>query len=265
MRWYSIFMLFIVSSLYSSELITTNNFEIIEQESKKLNCLSLVLFDVDNTLIFPIDAILRPQAKLLFNQLINDHPERDLYRDIRLKASHSIVDQRFVHLIQGLQEKKIPTLAFTAAFGSVCKNQQPGEWRLKELKLHGFNFYSPFSEHQFLELPKVAEPCQSPIYRSGILYTSLQPKGIILTHFLNAINWYPDKVLFVDDERERVEQVTEALDKMGIECVGIHYTAVEETPCEIILEQAIFQIDYFIENDIWLSDDACKKLYLDAS
>ena len=51
-----------------------------------------------------------------------------------------------------------------------------------------------------------------------------------------------------------------ALDKQGIPCVGIHYTAANEDSCELNLEIARFQINYFIENDIWLGDKESQKL-----
>jgi hypothetical protein len=71
----------------------------------------------------------------------------------------------------------------------------------------------------------------------------------------------PNKVIFVDDELEHVQSVMAFLEKHGIDCTGIHYTAANEAPGEFNFDHARFQINYFINHDIWLSDNESRELF----
>ena len=74
MRLIYIYIILAINSLVAGEIITTNDFRLIENEAYKLDGDSLLLFDVDATLIVPNDALLRPKGKDLFEQLIASYP-----------------------------------------------------------------------------------------------------------------------------------------------------------------------------------------------
>lgn len=250
-------------SLHAGEIMTTADFSLIEEETLKLSKNALVLFDVDATLIVADDALLKPKGKSLFKKLISNFAEcdRDLFREIRMHAPHSIVDNRSIRLVRDLQQKGIPVLAFTSAAANI-KNSELGEWRVKELRGYGFDFGIAFEHLSTLSLPKNPEISYCPMYNSGVLYSSLHPKGDILTLFLKKINCQPEKVIFVDDELEQVQCVVEAMDKQGIPCLGIHYTAVDEMVAELDIDQASFQVNYFVKNNVWVCDYNAKDCRL---
>lgn len=261
MRFVFIFIILTFNSLFAGEIITTNDFGLIEKEAGKLDENSLILFDVDATLIVPNDAILKPKGKDLFKRLIASHIDRDLFREIRMKAPHALVDDRSISLVQKLQQDKIPVIAFTAAPSKVRGVEQPGVWRVDELQKYGFDFSPAFPNSNFLEMPKNTNQQHFPLFKSGVLYSSFHPKGDILIVFLQQLGLDPKKVIFIDDELEHVQSVIAALDEQGIPCIGIHYTAANEDSSELNLEQACFQINYFIENDVWLGDKESNKLF----
>lgn len=254
MRLVCVFIILTINSLFAGEIISTNDFGLIEKEAGRLDGDSLVLFDVDATLIVPNDAILKPIGKNLFKQLIANHTDRDLFREIRMQAQHALVDNRSISLVQKLQQDGIPVIAFTAAPSKVRGVDQPGVWRVDELQKYGFDFSPAFPNLNFLELPKNSNQQHFPLFKSGVLYSSFHPKGDILIMFLQQLGLEPKKVIFVDDELEHVQSVVTALDKQGIPCIGIHYTAANEVFCDLNVEQACFQINYFVENDVWLGD-----------
>lgn len=260
MRLIYICIILTINSLFAGEIVTTNDFGFIETEARKLDGNSLILFDVDATLIVPNDAILRPKGKNLFKRLISGYTDRDLFREIRMKAPHSLVDDKSIGLMQVLQENKIPVIAFTAAPSKVRGVEQLGVWRVDELQRYGFDFSPAFPNSNFLELPKDANQEYVPLFKSGVLYSSFHPKGDILVAFLQQLKLEPKKVIFIDDEFEHVQSVVTCLDKQGIPCLGIHYTAANEASCDLDPEQARFQINYFAEHDIWLGDEESKQL-----
>lgn len=254
-RWICSFLMLFSLSLHAGEIFSTADFALIKEEANKLDSNSLILFDVDATLIVPDDAILRPKGKALFKKLISNHSDtdKDLFRDIRMSAPHSIVDHKSIKLVRKLQRKKIPVLAFTAAAANL-KNAKPGEWRVRELKGYGFDFSRSFQNLTTLFFPKNPEQPYCPMYNSGVLYSSLHPKGDILVLFLQSIDLKPKKVIFIDDELDQVRCVVDAMDKQGIPCIGIHYTAVNDMFAELDSELANFQVNFFAKNNIWVCD-----------
>ena len=178
MRLVCIFIILTVNSLFAGEIITTNDFGFIEKEVGKLDGNSLVLFDVDATLIVPNNAILKPKGKDLFKRLVASHTDRDLFREIRMKAPHALVDDRSISLVQKLQQDKIPVIAFTAAPSKVRGVEQPGVWQVDELQKYGFDFSSAFSSSNFLEMPKNANQQHFPLFKSRVLYSSSALEGI---------------------------------------------------------------------------------------
>lgn len=92
------------------------------------------------------------------------------------------------------------------------------------------------------------------MYKSGVLFSALHSKGITLSTFLNIVDWFPNQVVFIDDILDNVRVVTEAMDKIGINCIGIHYTAAYSIPSAVNMEQAQGQINHFVLNGRWISD-----------
>lgn len=254
------FCLYFSCSL-SGEIIETHHLAHVEEIAGTYDNSSLILFDVDGVLIAPDDAILKPYRKHLFDELIAGHPERDLFRDIHLKAPHSLVDQSSIALLQKLQTKGIPTLAFTAAPSKAKHPGELGDWRIEELLRFGFDFRLTFPELPLKHFPKDPDQPFIPLYKSGILFSSLHPKGKILIHFLQHLEFRPNKVLFIDDDIKYVQSVVGSLEEVGIPCIGIHYTACRLPASPLDLERARFQVNYFLEHDIWLDDKACDELY----
>jgi hypothetical protein len=145
-------------------------------------------------------------------------------------------------LIKCLQDKKIRTIALTAApAGKLGAIESMADWRIDELKKMGFNFFLAFPEIQFLEFPKKVDKEFHPIFKSGILFSSKHPKGDILKQFLMTIHWIPSKVVFIDDRLEYLQSAENAMKEMGIDFTGLHYLAAEKLPCDLNEKLAEFQ------------------------
>lgn len=260
MRVIYLFILLMMNSLYAGEIVTTDDFSLIENEMIGLDESSLVLFDVDATLIIPDDSILKPKGKELFKRLVAGYKDRDLYREIRVKAPQSLVDKKSLHLIQKLQDNKVPVIAFTGAPSSVKGIEDPGVWRVEELLRYGFDFSQAFPDTDFVEIHSQSLEDPSPLYKSGVLYSCFKPKGEILIEFLKQMELSPGKVIFIDDELNHVQSVVTALEEAGISCVGFHYTAADKFPCRLSMKRALFQIDFFVQYGLWVSDEDCRNL-----
>ncbi len=249
------------------QIYSTSDLREIEKELATLDSDSLVLFDVDSTLIVPDDAILRPPNEDFLEELLGGSMVQNLstgpryiFREILLNATHSLVDEESVSCIQRLQERGVPVMAFTAApRGKVGRIASVADWRIEELKRFGFDFSSTLSEKGVIELPKSDTKEFAPLFKSGILFASLHPKGDTLQKFLHAIEWTPKRVVLIDDQLEYVQSVGKALESLKIPYTGFHYTAAQKLPCTLNRGVAQFQIRSFIEQGKWIDDVQAKE------
>lgn len=245
----------------ASEVVSVDDLGQIIQELMSLAPDVLVLFDVDSTLVVPDDAILRPAGEKLLDSLLGGDKVQNLptgrryvFREILLSAKNSLVDSQSVGLIRSLQDRGIPVAAFTAVpRGKVGKVESVADRRIEELKQLGFDFGLPFAGLA-LELPKSPDKDFSPIFKEGILFASLHPKGDTLKNFLRATGWQPKRVVLIDDQLEYVQVVGQTLQELGIPYTGYHYTGAAKLPCELNPEWAEFQVRTFIEKGEWIVD-----------
>lgn len=255
----------------SSEIIEVDNLNCIKQELSQVDKETLVLFDVDYTLIIPDDAILRPCGQKLVKKLRSEfvesspatekYPDGYLHSQIILRAKSSLVDQEFSLLVNELQNSGIPTIALTAApGGKLSVIDSLADWRIKELKSFGFDFTKAFPNMPVLKFPKWADKEFYPMFKSGVLFSSKHPKGDVLKQFLEVIQWYPKKVILIDDRIEYLQSAEAVLNQIGIKFIGFYYTAAEKLPCTLDEKLAEFQFQYLAEHAKWLSDSEAKNM-----
>jgi FMN phosphatase YigB (HAD superfamily) len=251
-----------------SRTSSISDLQVLEKELDALDGEVLVLFDIDRTLIVPDDAILRPPADNQLDILLGGSKVKSdggahkyLFREILLKAPHSLVDKGSVEMIQRLQAKGIPVIAFTAApSGKVGDVDSVIDSRIVEMRQFGFDFSPAFSSVGTLEFTRDPSKEFPPTFKEGILCSSLHSKGATLKQFLKVTGYRPDYVILIDDQKEYVLSVGSAAEDLGIHYIGYHYTAAEDLPCELDPEVAAFQLRHFLENDEWKSDAEAKIL-----
>jgi len=257
-----------------AQIIDAPNLDAFEIALKDVDQTSLVLFDVDETLVQPKDLILRLGARESWDQYAQEtlhnpevvHPEEfnEEYFLGQMLASigFEVVDPKIVSIVQALQKQQIPTIAFTKMLtGSLGMIPSLEDWRLAHLKKHQLDFSSAFPQFPNLKL-NVFEGCEnSSSYKQGLLCANKQDKGPVLRAFLAQIAWTPVKVLMIDNRADYLNSVEESLQGSGINFIGFHYTAVEDNPCAINESLAKFQLMHLAKTGIWLSDEeALKKM-----
>lgn len=255
------FFLLSFHALLTGKITQTTDLQEIERICLAASQNSLVLFDVDGTLIVAEDSLLHPAARYFFKELVSSCKERDLFIEIRKQVSHQIVDSKSPELIQKIQQNGIPVFAFTAAPATVDE-RSPGEWRVQELKEFGFDFSLPeFPEN--MQLSQKSDQMYCPWFKQGVLYSSLHPKEDVLMDFLGHLHLKPETVIFIDDELRFIEAVISRLEQEDIPCIGIHYMGANQLPQALDFDEqkALFQVNYFLEKGIWLSDKAVKVIF----
>jgi len=256
-----LFSFLIAKDANTSETLSTNNLTVLENLIEDADEHTLILWDVDHTLITPDDPILKPKWENLLDEWLGGGKSiveasgktRYVFREILMSAPHSVVDQGSLALMEKIKQKQIPMIAFSAAPGAkVGKVESFIDWRIDELKRFGFDFSGSFSDIQPFTLPKDPELEFSPVYKSGVLITSLHDKGSVLLNFLHEIQWKGKKIIFIDDQFSNIQSVVQSLEALNIEVIGIHYTAARDLPCELNEEESFSKLSHFLKSGEWL-------------
>lgn len=230
---------------------------------------TLVLFDVDETLIIPADVMLRCKTKEQHQEWLKKTIEENLpfpydsyfeYCDLS-PHPYVLIEPLITTIIDSLQQRGIKVLALTLAdTGSRGRfiSFFP-ENRFASLQRLGIDFSKVnIPDTTFNQLPE--KNGTYPMLYKGILCTNYQSKGIVLGVFLDYMHWKPSKVIFFDDSLKRVKQVVDEMCKRGIPCIGYEYKGSEYVPGELDKDVATLQIKYLLEHEQWLSDAQAREL-----
>lgn len=248
-------------------IIETPDLILVAQELNKTDRNSLVLFDVDYTLLLPKDAILRPCGRGLKGKFVREILENPVlvpvgkYTDgfLRSKAIYQakaeLVDEGVLPLIARLKREGIPTIALTLVeAGRLGMIPNMADWRLTEMRELGLEFDWSFPHAGYLEFDKEPGRSTTPAYKGGVLFSARHSKGSIFKAFLEKVKWKPTKIVFIDDNRSFLQSVEAVAMEWGIPFVGIHYRGAEQAACEIDEALAEFQFRYLARYGDWLGD-----------
>jgi len=232
---------------------------------------TLVIFDVDETLIQANDAGLQRKNSSSANEILEELKEKypklkteefDSYiRSIVMQqAIREIIEPYSVNFIKSLQEKGIKTIALTKMRTGSYGKLMSEKWRADGLKKLGVNFDKAFNENLVFNKFKAFHGSY-PVFYQGILCTNNQSKGDVLGAFLDAIQFKPSKVIFFDDLEEQLISVAKEMERRKISFQGYRYLGGEPKTKKLDVSLAKFQLNYLVENHRWLNDQDAKKLH----
>lgn len=209
------------------------------------------LVDLDNCMFQGAQAL--GHANWFYDQLqqriekgmSRDEAIADAYPDwIKTQKACRVkpLEESFVPILLMLQNKKTTIMGLTHRQPSVADSTA------RQVNSLGFDFSTTApSKDSFVV------PAKTPtLYFQGILFVGDYNKKIdIFEPFLSIIKKSPKKIVFIDDKRKNVEEL-ENLTKYGIEYIGVHYTAIEDSKSVYFREVAEFQykfLDQILSNE----------------
>lgn len=214
--------------------------KIIQQANQN----TLVIFDVDHVLIMPTDEYTlnrHPYRKKLWQDIecrISKEEMKTLYGITASKAKWRLVDPDIISIFTYLKKYQIPSIAltslYTGKFGNIEKLE---DWRIKQLQDLGFDFASltPIKEELFAN--ELEEQGGVPMLKSGVVLTAQIDKAKTLEYILHHNNYYPETIIFIDDQLQNIESLEKLSSKLQIKFHGFHYTAVSNMPIPEINKQ----------------------------
>ena len=249
---------------------TVETLDFVQKELDHLDKNSLVIFDIDDTLITPIDSIFH--VKSLWQSLLLYFEYMKQTGDILLSRIYHFANTAFFHadfqlidpsspaLIKKLQKKGVKVIAFTATitdeFGDI---QSVEDLRIRHLAQVGINLSKAFRKIPFLVLDKAFSE-HPPLFKQGILFANLgkksgrKEKGPVLAAFLKRINFTPNRIIYVDDTRHHLEDTEKALEPMGIPFIGLHYMGSDKFLTHIDMSVAREQIRQLVQHNEWIPE-----------
>ncbi len=255
-----------------ADILRTSDFRYIQNQILREDRNSLIIFDIDDVLLWPVDQILKlhnrqyltGRARVL-GQRIASLAVQDLSSIVLLQHESRLVDPRMVSLIKRVQARGIKVLALTNCYtGPFGRMESLETWRIKKLKEFGYHFDRSWSleDKLFVELESKTSK-QSPMFKRGVVFVGSSSKGDALNVFLQYVDFKPKKIIFIDDQRKNLESVEMIADRLGIQFIGIEYVAAQDSKMEPLNEELIdLQFKVLETEHRYISDKEAKKLLL---
>lgn len=277
-------MLFI-SKIYSVEAAdfqtVSTATELESYFQKKYNSQTLIIFDVDYVLITPKDKVFRFAGeqnglrKQLFNSLKSASYEKykvingrkiplfDYLMSVVITLSQNEpVDPQMAPLIAKLQKQNFPIIALTQnQSGPIGLIPSQSTKKINDLKEIGIEFRNSYFGMDCIILHDViSKGGFHPVYDRGVIFANGAGKGDALKAFLISQNFRPEKVIFIDDRKEYLESVANALKTLGIPYVGLQFIQMLEKNEKVDSIISQYQFNFLLENGIWLDDALAEEM-----
>lgn len=217
---------------------------------KEASSETLVIFDVDMVLVQPSDPAFQmanmKQYSAISKRVMKEVPaeKQMVFLSLMTTGSDSVlIDDRIPQFLHQIMHKGIPVMALTANLtGKLGSIQKMEQWRVDSLRRLGIDFSktAPFLKNiVFEDLGSYRGNYST--YTHGILFvngTSVS-KGEAFLSFLAKSDFFPNKVIFIDDREDNLNSMETSIKKLGkpIEYQGFHYLGAQKYPSKIISEE----------------------------
>lgn len=216
---------YIVFFILYSTFLFPQIFEIknISEIEKYITKDSLVIFDLDNTIIEPAQVLgsdqwfcyqLKEYEKESKSQALKKTLNK--WFDIQYLTKAKLVEDKALYLINKIQKEGILLMALTT------RNEAIASAAIRQLDSLGINFQknSPSQDNFYLE--------NDILFKKGIVFASGKDKGSVLGKFLKKINFSPKSIIFVDDKKKNITEIDAFCKLNKINYLGFRYGYLDE-------------------------------------
>jgi hypothetical protein len=240
---------------------------------------TLVIFDIDNTLLYATDPFFRIknawQRFLLWTYYAFKTKDFLLtnswwyFNTAFFHAHFDLVSKESVHIIKALQKQNVKVISLTKCPTGTHKSKHNPikyieNWRINQLLNFDIDFNKAFPNiktTQFTNLSKNVPP----MYKKGILFCNVHtPKGPLLLAFLKLIKqktgWQPNKVIIVDDNYNNIKSIQKSISKHKIPCTALHYTAKDSFLIDVVMKVVFLQMKMLIEKERFVPYAKAEKI-----
>lgn len=244
--------------------LKTNNFKIIQEKLESADINTLIIFDVEDVLLEPRDTVLQFNHKTFVKDIERKLAEKysnkevdNINSSILLQRHNAPVNNDMAQIIDKAQNRGVKVMALTnCRTGKFGKISSMEEWRLQELKKHGYHFDKSWTNINDKIFSIQGEDSRDNIiFKNGVIFTShSHTKGDALREFLKYSKIEPKSIIFIDDKEHNIKSVQDVASDMKIEFTGIEYTASKEHDTKLNEKRASLQFEVVEKEGKWLSD-----------
>lgn len=246
----------------------TTRWEPIQNAIQQATQDTWVIFDIDDVLLIPEDAIFHPAHNDIFMRHADrlhgkmEHEEiMDLWGILFSTRKAKLVDPEVLPVLELIQNREMRAFALThCGTGKVGSIEKLEDWRIAELKSLGLRFDVLSQCDLDSEFEQYRGKYGVAILKSGVIFAADFDKGDILIHAFDVIGEAPTRLIFIDDKHHNLKAVESACFARGIEFQGFEYVAVAENdPFPINLEKVDIQFRVLENEKKWLSDQELEE------
>lgn len=218
-----LFPLFLLQSLFAEVV----EIKYISELEKYIKDNSVIIFDIDNTVMEPIQEMGNDQwfnHRLSFHKDNGHNEEESLekalfeWTAVRYLTDMKLVEPHTASLIRDLQNKgKVVFALTTQAPGLALRTIH----QLNSLGIH-FEKTAPSKDAFTLEKDGTC------FYHLGVLFTSGAHKGEIIQKFFEYLKWKPGHVVCINDKASHLKPIDLTCKEIKVPFVGLRYGYLDE-------------------------------------
>jgi len=247
-------LLFIFATSLHAEIIEIMH---IDQIYNYLKPNTLVVFDIDNTLIEPVQSVGTDQW---FHHRIAYWIDRGMEPELALEKALAdwmavqnisqvkLVEPNTAKIVRHLQDRNFVVMGLTTrGLGmSTRTNQQLASVGIDLSKA------APSKDDIFFMNQR------GNLFRGGTLFTANTHKGSALFKLLDQLDLQPKMILFVNDKQSHIVSIEEWAIKRNIPFIGLRYGHLDEKVKKLNLDVCDIQLEHF--GHILSDDEAYEML-----
>jgi phosphoserine phosphatase len=205
---------------------------------------TLVIFDIDNTVAEGSVIIATDQC---FQHRVRKHMDAGaidqqaaaeflpIYWQLQMILPLKPVEECTPQLIRDLQQKGLKVIALTARSFPILERTIA---QLYEINID-FSLSALTQEEFDIRLKDRL------LYKNGIIFCGQNDKGEALRAIFEIINYYPKKIIFIDDKEKYLKCVQHVADELNIPFIGIRYSCCDEKVKNFDCQEADRQLREF--------------------
>jgi len=236
-------VLLFVCSYIDAEIIETAHFNEIENYIPNKDI--LVILDIDNTLIEPVQELGTDQW---FYHRLQEYIAKGLNSaealDITLAEWHAIQSITKMQLVEKQIDETVAHMQKNGytIMGLTTRGLSLSTRTVEQLHSVGVNLTktAPTQEEIFFK-----NGLHYVLFRGGALFTAATHKGKALFTFLDAIDYKPKSVVFINDKATHLREVEVACIEKGIPFIGLRYGYTDERVKNFRKDIADIQFEHF--------------------
>ncbi len=240
-KYLTFLLLFVMSYQVEAEIIEASHFsELCDHIAPD----TLILLDIDDTLLVPEQML---GCDEWFQTRFQKYQESEMdssdaletalseWEAVRHVTKMKIVEPGTEELVRDLQQKNYIVMGLTTQ-GLALATRTSQQLRANQIDLKKT---APFKEDHYISLDG-----HGALYRNGILFTAGGKKGEALFQLLEKNNFFPKRIVFINDKTTHLADVEETAERHNVEFVGLRYAYADIHKAAFSLDVADYQFTH---------------------